>query len=40
MSERVAPCRLAFAGEIDGEYYWDGGVVTNTPITYVVDENH
>ena len=23
---------------IDGEYYWDGGVVTNTPITYVVDE--
>ena len=23
---------------IDGEHYWDGGVVTNTPITYVVDE--
>src|SRR5262245_368996 len=23
---------------IDGEQYWDGGVVTNTPITYVVDE--
>ena len=23
---------------IDGEYYWDGGVVTNTPITYVADE--
>ena len=23
---------------IDGERYWDGGVVTNTPITYVVDE--
>ena len=21
-----------------GEHYWDGGVVTNTPITYVVDE--
>ena len=23
---------------IDGEYYWDGGVVSNTPITYVSDE--
>ena len=23
---------------IDGEHYWDGGVVTNTPITYVTDE--
>ena len=23
---------------IDGKHYWDGGVVTNTPITYVVDE--
>ena len=23
---------------IDGDHYWDGGVVTNTPITYVVDE--
>ena len=23
---------------IDGEYYWDGGVVTNTPINYVADE--
>ena len=23
---------------IDGEHYWDGGVVTNTPITYVADE--
>jgi len=22
---------------IDGEYYWDGGVVSNTPITYVSD---
>ena len=24
--------------EIDGEYYWDGGIVTNTPLTYVVDQ--
>ena len=23
---------------IDGEHYWDGGVVSNTPITYVSDE--
>ena len=23
---------------IDGQHYWDGGVVTNTPITYVADE--
>ncbi|MEN6373955.1 MAG: patatin-like phospholipase family protein [Smithella sp.] len=23
---------------IDGEYYWDGGVVSNTPMTYVVDQ--
>ena len=23
---------------IDGKHYWDGGVVSNTPITYVVDE--
>jgi NTE family protein len=25
--------------EIDGEYYWDGGVVSNTPLEYVLDEN-
>jgi len=23
---------------IDGEHYWDGGVVTNTPLTYVADQ--
>ena len=26
------------AVEIDGEHYWDGGIVSNTPLTYVVDE--
>lgn len=27
--------------EIDGEYYWDGGVVTNTPLQWVLDaERH
>jgi NTE family protein len=24
--------------EIDGEYYWDGGVASNTPLDYVLDE--
>jgi NTE family protein len=28
----------AFAAvEIDGEYYWDGGIVSNTPLRWVVD---
>jgi NTE family protein len=26
------------AVQIDGHYYWDGGVVSNTPLQYVVDE--
>ena len=25
------------AVKIDGEYYWDGGVVSNTPLFYVID---
>ena len=25
------------AVEIDGEYYWDGGLVSNTPLEYVID---
>jgi len=24
--------------EIDGEHYWDGGLVSNTPLQYVIDE--
>jgi len=24
--------------EIDGEYYWDGGIATNTPLDYVLDQ--
>lgn len=24
--------------EIDGEWYWDGGLVSNTPLQYVIDE--
>ena len=26
------------AVEIEGEYYWDGGVASNTPLDYVLDE--
>jgi NTE family protein len=26
------------AVKIDGHYYWDGGIVSNSPLTYVVDE--
>ena len=26
------------AVEIDGEHYWDGGIVSNTPLSYVWDE--
>jgi NTE family protein len=25
------------AAEIDGEYYWDGGIVSNTPLQWVLD---
>jgi NTE family protein len=36
----LASCSLppGFAAtEIDGEYYWDGGLVSNTPLQWVVD---
>ena len=37
-SWRAARCRPAFPPvEIDGEYYWDGGLVSNTPLQYVLD---
>ncbi len=26
--------------EIDGEIYWDGGIVSNTPLWYVLDEDY
>ena len=25
------------ATEIEGEYYWDGGLVSNTPLQWVLD---
>lgn len=27
------------AAEIDGDFYWDGGVVSNTPLQWVLDES-
>jgi NTE family protein len=27
------------ATEVEGEYYWDGGVVSNTPLSWVLDAN-
>ena len=37
-SWRAAPCRRAFRpSTIDGEPYWDGGLVSNTPLQYVLD---
>ena len=26
------------AVEIDGEHYWDGGIASNTPLDYVLDQ--
>jgi NTE family protein len=26
--------------EVDGAFYWDGGIVSNTPLWYVVDEDY
>jgi NTE family protein len=25
--------------EIDGEHYWEGGLVSNTPLQWVIDSN-
>jgi len=45
--QRIAPEHVMASGalppgfppvEIDGRYYWDGGVVSNSPLTYVVDD--
>ncbi len=44
--ERIGPEHVMASGalppglpmiEIDGDYYWDGGVVSNTPLQYVLD---
>ena len=45
--QRIEPAHIMASGalppglppiEIDGEPYWDGGVVSNTPLQYVLDE--
>src|SRR5262249_5749831 len=45
-THRIAPAHIIASGslppglpatEIDGEYYWDGGIVSNTPLQWVLD---
>jgi NTE family protein len=45
-THRIAPAHIIASGslppgfpatEIDGEYYWDGGIVSNTPLHWVLD---
>lgn len=45
-THRIAPAHVIASGslppgfpatEIDGEYYWDGGLVSNTPLQWVLD---
>ena len=45
--DRIGPEHIMASGalppglppvEIDGEFYWDGGLVSNTPLEYVLDE--
>ncbi|HEX7885409.1 MAG TPA: patatin-like phospholipase family protein [Phenylobacterium sp.] len=45
--DRIGPEHIMASGalppgfppvEIDGEHYWDGGIVSNTPLQYVLDE--
>ncbi len=45
--QRIGPEHIMASGalppgfppiEIDGEFYWDGGLVSNTPLQYVIDE--
>ena len=36
-SSAIPPCFPAV--EIDGEYYWDGGIYSNTPVEVVFDED-
>ena len=45
-THRIAPAHIIASGslppgfpatEIDGEFYWDGGIVSNTPLQWVLD---
>ena len=46
-THRIGPAHIIASGslppgfpatEIDGEYYWDGGLVSNTPLQWVLDD--
>jgi NTE family protein len=46
-THRIGPAHIIASGslppgfpatEIDGEYYWDGGIVSNTPLQWVLDD--
>jgi NTE family protein len=46
-THRIGPAHIMASGslppgfpatEIDGEYYWDGGIVSNTPLQWVLDD--
>jgi len=46
MTHRIGPAHVMASGslppgfpatEIEGEYYWDGGIVSNTPLQWVLD---
>jgi NTE family protein len=48
MNEKIRPEHIMASGalppgfppvEIDGEWYWDGGIVSNSPLQYVLDED-
>ncbi len=49
MAQRIGPEHIMASGAlppgfppviIDGEHYWDGGLVSNTPLQYVLDHEH
>lgn len=49
MTQRIGPEHIMASGAlppgfppvvIDGEHYWDGGLVSNTPLQYVLDHEH
>jgi NTE family protein len=48
LHERIGPEHIMASGalppalpaiKIDGEYYWDGGIVSNTPLQHLLDQN-
>lgn len=49
LQQRIGPEHIMASGalppgfppvEIDGEWYWDGGLVSNTPLQFVLDQEH